>query len=92
MGQQQLLLIVLGIIVVGISLIVGISMFAATAASANFDAVLNDLLHFGAKAQQYYYKPISLGGGGNSFKNITIQDITLKSTNDNGTYSVKNRT
>jgi hypothetical protein len=90
MGQQQILLIVLGVIIVGIAVVVGINMFTATAAQANMDAVINDLLVLGARAQQYYVKPISLGGGGNSYTNITIEDITTKPVNENGTYRVNN--
>ena len=43
MGQQQLLLIILGVIVVGIAVAVGITMFSDSAISANRDAVTNDL-------------------------------------------------
>ncbi len=88
MGQQQLLLIVLGVIIVGISILVGIKMFESSAASANLEAVINDLMQLGAKAQQYYLKPIEMDGGGYSFKNLTIQDLTTKPTNKNGTYRV----
>ena len=90
MGQQQLLLLVLAVIIVGITLVVGIQMFAATTASANFDAVLNDLLKLGANAQAYYLKPVHIGGGGNSFKKVTMEHLTTKPENDNGTYSIKN--
>ena len=45
MGQQQLLLIVLGIIIVGLSVIVGINVFTANAVNAKRDNVTNDLLH-----------------------------------------------
>ena len=88
MGQQQLLLIVLSVIIVGIAVGVGINMFGASAASANLEAVTNDLLNLASRAQQYYVKPTSIGGGGNSFVGISIDDLTAKSTNDNGTYSI----
>ena len=67
MGQQQLLLIVLGVIVVGIAVVVGINLFNANAVSSNRDAVVSDLNNLGAMAQQYYKKPVSMGGGGNTF-------------------------
>ena len=91
MGQQQLLLIVLAVIIVGIALVVGIQMFNATAAQANLDAIINDLVSFAAHAQSYYVKPVATGGGGGSFKNITIQDITTVTTNENGRYSVNSK-
>ena len=64
MGQQQLLLIVLGVIVVGIAVVVGINLFNASAVSANRDGVVSDLNNLGAMAQQHYKKPASMGGGG----------------------------
>ncbi len=89
MGQQQLLLIVLSVIIVGIAVVVGINMFSASAASSNLEAVTSDLLNLAARAQQYYVKPTGMGGGGNSFVGVTIKDLTPKPSNDNGTYSIK---
>ena len=67
MGQQQLLLIVLGVIVVGIAVVVGINLFNANAVSSNRDGVVSDLNNLGAMAQQHYKKPASMGGGNNAF-------------------------
>lgn len=69
MGQQQLLLIVLGVIIVGIAVVVGINVFTASSFQANQDAVVADLTNIAAMAQQHYRKPLALGGGGNSFDN-----------------------
>ena len=88
MGQQQLLLIVLSVIIVGIAVVVGINMFSASAASANLEAVTSDLLNLASRAQQYYVKPSGMGGGGNSFSGITIAELTAKASNDNGSYSI----
>ena len=88
MGQQQLLLIVLSVIIVGIAVVVGINMFSASAASANLEAVTSDLLNLSARAQQYYVKPIGMGGGGNTFTGITLGHLTPKASNDNGTYTL----
>ena len=93
MGQQQLLLIVLSVIIVGIAVVVGIQMFSASSASSNLEAVTGDLLNLASRAQQYYVKPSGLGGGGNSFSGLTanaagIEKLTPKASNDNGTYSI----
>lgn len=93
MGQQQLLLIILGVIVVGIAVAVGITMFQDNAISANRDAVTNDLVNLASRAQQYYRRPAALGGGGNSFVGLTadaagLAKLTSKTTNANGTYSI----
>jgi len=93
MGQQQLLLIVLSVIIVGIAVVVGIQMFSASAASSNLEAVTSDLLNLASRAQQYYVKPTGLGGGGNSFAGLSadasgMAKLTARSTNDNGTYTI----
>ncbi len=95
MGQQQLLLIILGVIVVGIAVAVGITMFSDNAVSANRDAVSNDLVNLAARAQQYYRRPKALGGGGNSFEGLTANSTGLakltnmaQGKNANGTYSI----
>jgi hypothetical protein len=84
MGQQQLLLIVLGVIVVGIAVIVGINMFGANAISSNRDSVVSDLNNLGAIAQQYWRKPGAMGGGDRSFTGWTIPTHT--DTTPNGVY------
>jgi Tfp pilus assembly protein PilE len=96
MGQQQLLLIILGVIVVGIAVAVGITMFSDSATSANRDAVSNDLVNLAARAQQYYRRPASLGGGGNSFVGLTADAAGLakltnmaSGKNANGTYTIQ---
>ena len=67
MGQQQLLLIVLGVIIVGIAVVVGINVFTASSLQANNNALIADLQTIGSMAQQWYRKPVAMGGGGNSF-------------------------
>lgn len=93
MGQQQLLLIILGVIVVGIAVAVGITMFQDNAVSANRDAVTNDLVNLASRAQQFYRRPQALGGGGNSFVGLTanaagLAKLTSKSANANGSYAI----
>ena len=94
MGQQQLLFIILGLIIIGIAVAVGITMFQDSAVSANRDAVINDLVNMASRAQQFYLRPTSLGGGGNSFVLLTADSagfsrISSMSSNANGTYIVK---
>ncbi|CUS79348.1 hypothetical protein JGI7_01410 [Candidatus Kryptonium thompsonii] len=87
MGQQQLLLIVLGVIIVGIAIAVGISMFKSSAVDANRSAVASDLANLASKAQRYYRTPVELGGGGNSFANFALSP--LDTGNANGSYRVE---
>jgi len=89
MGQQQLLLIVLGVIIVGIAVAVGINMFAGGAASANYDAVVSDLNMISSQAQAWWRKPASMGGGDRtSFTGITVAKVGFITPNANGAYSV----
>jgi hypothetical protein len=86
MGQQQLLLIILGVIIVGIAIAVGLSLFSANAIQANKDAITNDLNNIMANAYQYRIRTTSMGGGNNSYAGYAIP--TRLSSNSNATYSI----
>ncbi|MCL4550563.1 MAG: hypothetical protein M1495_18585 [Bacteroidetes bacterium] len=86
MGQQQLLLIVLGVIIVGIAVVVGINVFTASSTSSNRDAVISDLTNLASMAQTYYRKPTALGGGNNTFTGWTVP--AQLDTTGNGTYAL----
>src|SRR5690554_5364639 len=83
MGQQQLLLVILVTIIVGIATVVAINTFSSASDNANIDAVNQDLATFAASAQGYYMKPTMLGGGGNSFANISFKKIAFPASSDN---------
>jgi len=79
MGQQQLLLLTLGAIVVGLALAIAFLMFDTQAVASNRDAVTSDLSHLASMAQAYYRKPRVLGGGGHSFEGMTMDRLTSAS-------------
>lgn len=83
MGQQQLLLIVIGTIIVGIAIFVAINLASSSTREANRDAVINDIHNIAVFAQQHYRKPTALGGGGYSFANFTIPSNLLNTPNGN---------
>lgn len=85
MGQQQLLLILLGIVVVGIAIIVGINLFRANAIETKRNNVTNDLVNLAALAQQYYMRPSSMGGGSRTFTGWLIPNEL--STTANGHFT-----
>jgi hypothetical protein len=72
MGQQQILLIVLSVILVGIAIAVGITMFSSQAEQNHVDMIIADLNNLSAVAYQYYLRPLSMGGGGNSFTDFDL--------------------
>ena len=67
MGQQQLLLIVLSVIIVGVAITLGITLFITNAVEQKRNEVINECSILASEAQLYYRKPVSLGGGGKSF-------------------------
>ncbi len=96
MGQQQLLLVILVTIIVGIATVVAINTFSSASDTANVDAVRQDLLSLSAAAQQYYMKPEALGGGGQDFGGISMRDMSFAgqissdtdASNQNGSYTM----
>jgi len=98
MGQQQLLLVILVTIIVGIATVVAINTFSAAADSANLDAVRQDVATIAASAQGFYMKPTMLGGGGQDFTDITFDNMAfpadgisndgLTAQNQNGRYVI----
>jgi len=87
MGQQQLLLIVLGIIVVGTAVIIGINMFSAAETEANREQLVSALTSLGTMAQEYYNTPVMFGGGNRKFKNWKIPKAYMKF--EGGKFKVK---
>jgi hypothetical protein len=75
MGQQQLLLIVLGMIIVGIAVIFSITLFRQNAIDSKRDLLLNECGNLAMDAMKYYKKPVTLGGGGNTFVGWTIPEV-----------------
>ena len=90
MGQQQLLLIVLGIIIVGLALFVGITLFQANAVEAKRNNVTNELVNLASMAQQYYLKPAALGGGNLSFMGWKIPSELRTTANGHYVATVSN--
>ena len=71
MGQQQLLLLVMSVIIVGLAVMGAILLFQDNAADRNRDAVLSDLLQLTARAHEFYRRPRLFGGGQGSFAGLT---------------------
>lgn len=81
MGQQQLLLLVLAAVIVGISVVVGFNMFSSSAVQSNQDAIVQHVMTIGAKAQEWYRKPAAMGGGGQSFTGLTLAALNVSPSN-----------
>ena len=89
MGQQQLLLIVLGTIIVGVAVVVGINMFTTGAINAERDALLQDVNNIASVAAAYWRKPAALGGGARSFVGVTtVTTFGAADSNANGAFEI----
>ena len=99
MGQQQLLLLVLGIVIVGLAVVVGIQAFGENQKKANADAMVNDGVRIASDAQAWRLKPAAFGGGagnaaatpwtGLNFQKLGYAvDASSKYTNLNGSYEM----
>lgn len=77
MGTQQLLMIVLGVIIVGVAIVVGINMFSTGAVNAESDRLVQEVNVVGSNAAAYWRKPVQMGGGGRTFVGITADAAGL---------------
>ena len=101
MGQQQLLLLVLGIVIVGIAVVAGIQAFAEGKAKAEQDAAVSDAMRIISDVQAWKLKPTAFGGGsegdwtGVTFKALGYpvdSDSDLKYMTYNGCYVMSTTT
>ncbi len=86
MGQQQMLLIIIGAIIVGTAIGVGMTRFGAHSAEANKDGITAGMLNIAADAYQFRIRPVTLGGGSGSYANYAIP--RKMASDDEGTYSL----
>ena len=74
MGQQQLLLLVLGIVIVGLAVVVGIAAFSENRIKSNADALVTDALRIASDVQAWKLKPGQFGG---ALSTEGLADVTL---------------
>lgn len=90
MGQQNLMLIVIGIMIVAVATVVAISMFRGNSVETARNNIIVDLGFYAQKAREFYWKPSGQGGGGNSFIGVRIDNLSYSTENENGRYFVEN--
>ena len=89
MGQQQLILLVLGIVIVGLAVTIGIQAFSENAKKANMDALVDDAIEFATSAQTWMLKPSIYAGGNNSclttcnWSTVTFTQLGFNSSSGN---------
>lgn len=85
MGSQQILLLVLTVIVVGVAITAGIGQFNAQSTAFHKDAMVMDLNNVAQSAIAFKAKTVEMGGGGDSYAGYSVP-VGLGS-NANGTYT-----
>ena len=100
MGQQQLILVVLVTVLVGIASIVAMNTFGQSAEISNREAVRQDLLYGANMAQSIFYRNPLLGGAGRDFTSYQgnilnlmglpmTQNASGEWQNENGIYDIE---
>jgi hypothetical protein len=96
MGNSQILLLVLTMIIVGVAVSVALMLMRENAVTANRDAIAIDLVQIATRAQQYFNRSTSTGGGSRSYIGLTADSLGLSKlistgfmTNGNGHYSIR---
>ena len=78
MGQQQLILLVLATIIVGLAIIVGIRAYSENSNKAAVDAMMQDATRIANDAQSWHKRPAAMGGPGVTAGTINFASATLK--------------
>lgn len=83
MGQQQVILLLLVTVIVGIATVLAINVMLESRQEANHDAIRQKMLDATTLAQAYYRKNDMMGGGGGSFENITLEMLDIEANDEN---------
>jgi hypothetical protein len=75
MGTQQMLLIALGVIIVGISVSVGITLFFNQSYNSNKQSLAAEMAAYRPMAVRYWKTSKLLGGAGGDVNNVTIESV-----------------
>jgi hypothetical protein len=85
MGQSQILIIAISVLIIGISILAGTGFFSDDEIETNKKAMINDVNHIASNATRYYRRIGALGGGGYSYLGYALP-AGFRS-NLNGSYS-----
>lgn len=103
MGQQQILLIILVTIIIGVATIVAVNVLDSRFTVSNRDAVRQDLAQAASYVQSLWERPGVMGGANRDFNTMNVEDILRyinvpsssyqsgddTATNENGTFRVE---
>ena len=95
MGQQQILLLVLTIIVVGVAVVIGIDIFEESAKQRHIDLMMNHAVHVASEAITWKKKESPYLGGGNSYAALAtngMQQLMMADVRLPGTFEISSAT
>jgi hypothetical protein len=72
MGQSQLLMIAISVLIIGIAILAGAGFFSDDNVDANKKAMINDFHHIAINAVRYYRRIPALGGGGYKYSGFIL--------------------
>ena len=90
-GQQQLLLLVLGIVIVGLAVVTGLTLFTDSRARAAGDEMVAVGARIASEGTAWALLPAQMGGGGGSPAALTFRDLGY-ATRADGTYATGDAT
>ncbi len=95
MGQQQLLLLVLSVVLVGLAVVVGIQAFGENQKKTNLDAMTTEAVRFSTAIQTWKRTPAAFGGGeaATDFTDVSFATLGITPTTGSGrnaTYTTLN--
>jgi hypothetical protein len=79
--MQQLLLLTLVAMLVGLAIFAGLRTSRETMHQANEYEVAQEAIVIASYSQAWYRKPVEMGGGGGSFLNLTLATLPYDSLN-----------
>lgn len=77
MGQQQLLLVILVTIIIGLATVFGLVLFEKFRDESVKDMIKQDMMEAANYGQAYFRRPIAMGGGSEDYTNIDMNIIAL---------------
>src|SRR5574341_2662411 len=86
MGQQQLILILLAILLIGVAIAAGLGLFSSNQAENNKLAIINDLNNLKSLAFKYRRRPLTMAGGAGTYSGFILP--TKLATNPNAAYTM----
>ena len=87
MGQSQLLIIAISVLIIGIAILAGAGFFQDNDIEVNKKAMINDIHSITVQARRYYTRPAALAGGSYSYNGFVIP--TKFQNNPNGSYRIQ---